>query len=67
MGSRRIPEKWLLLLLFTGVAGGLAGMLVFRHKSSKGSFRLKAVIPVLLGMAALVGVVWKFGIGGQAP
>ena len=32
-------------------------MMVFRHKSSKGSFQLKAVIPVLLGLAALIGVV----------
>ena len=48
-GGRRVPERSLLLpVLFGGLPGLLAGMLVFRHKTSKRSFQWK-----LAGFAAL--------------
>ncbi len=38
----RVPERVLLALSFSGgTLGALAGMKVFRHKTAKGSFRMK--------------------------
>lgn len=54
-GGRRVPEATLLWLAACGGWPGiLAGIGVFRHKSSKGSFQLKlagALIP-------FAGLVW---------
>ena len=57
-GAWRIPEKVLLSLsFFGGAAGGLLGMVLFRHKIRKGAFRL--VIPAALALqAALLLWVW---------
>ena len=57
-GSRRISERSLLLpVLFGGGPGLLAGMLFFRHKTSKRSFQVKfAGALVLWGLSLL----WMF-------
>ena len=53
LGARRLPEAWLLWpLALGGVAGGWLAMSVFRHKTKKTSFRVKAVL------ASLVNVLW---------
>lgn len=51
---RRIPESVLLALaLVGGTLGALAGMLLFRHKTAKKSFRLKFLgILILQAVAA---------------
>jgi len=47
--GRRVPESNLILLgALGGWPGGLAGMSVFRHKTAKGTFKLKyglALVP----------------------
>ncbi len=51
----RIPESTLLLLsLIGGSAGGLLGMLLFRHKTRHAAFFLG--IPVMLVLHA--GILW---------
>lgn len=48
-GGWRIPEKILLSLsLFGGGIGGLAGMLVFRHKTRKNIFWLATIVGIAL-------------------
>ena len=54
-GWRRVPERLLLALgLAGGTVGALAGMHSFRHKTAKGSFRLRfwAVVVLQLALAA---------------
>lgn len=47
-GARRTPEARLLLLAFLGgFPGGWLGMSVFRHKTRKGSFRLRMFLVTL--------------------
>ncbi|MBN2491546.1 MAG: DUF1294 domain-containing protein [Planctomycetes bacterium] len=56
-GSRRsrIPERLLLThALAGGCAGALAAMQLFRHKTAKGSFRLRFWAIVVLEVAAIV-------------
>lgn len=54
-GGWRVPELQLVLWgAAGGWLGGMFGMLVFRHKTSKGSFHLKYGI----GLLILVGLVW---------
>jgi uncharacterized membrane protein YsdA (DUF1294 family) len=54
--GQRLPESWLLLLAaFGGWPGGLLGMKLFRHKTSKGYFLFKfavALVPFLLEVYA---------------
>ena len=46
-GGWRIPEKVLLgLTLFGGGLGGLAGMLVFRHKTRKNIFWFVTIVGI---------------------
>ena len=52
-GWRRIPERVLLICMVLGVVGGLTGMRLFKHKTRKTSFQLKALLPVLLGSLLL--------------
>ncbi len=43
--GRRVPEFHLLLVAtLGGWLGGLAGMLIFQHKTAKASFKLKYAI-----------------------
>ena len=50
----RVPEKVLLALAIAGgTAGALGGMLIFRHKTAKGKFRLKLWL-VVVGQAAAI-------------
>jgi len=45
----RIPERVLLgLTILGGGVGGLAGMLVFRHKTRKNVFWLAAIVGIVL-------------------
>lgn len=56
--KRRIPEKTLFILtLFGGTVGGLLGMKVFHHKTSKTSFLL-----IFFGIVALQIVLLYFGL-----
>ena len=56
-GGWRIPERWLVaLVLLGGALGGLAGMLVFRHKTRKASFWVLVGIGLLLHAAIFIGI-----------
>ncbi len=53
--ARRIPEATLVLLgAAGGWLGGLAAMLLFRHKTAKFSFQLKYA----LGLLVWAGLLW---------
>lgn len=48
----RIPEKTLLLMgLFFGSIGQIAGMKIFRHKTQKWYFKVSAVLFLILHIA----------------
>ena len=54
----RIPERVLLgLTILGGGIGGLAGMLVFRHKTRKNVFWLAAVVG--MGLLIYFAVFWR--------
>ncbi len=55
----RIPE-WLLLLcsLMGGTIGSVLGMLVFRHKTSKISFKLKFILTII-SQLLFVYIFWQ--------
>ena len=54
----RIPERVLLgLTLLGGGIGGLAGMLVFRHKTRKTVFWLAAIVEI--GLLIYLAVFWR--------
>lgn len=57
-GGRRIPERVLLgLTLFGGGIGGLAGMLVFRHKTRKNIFWVAAIVGI--GILIYLTFFWQ--------
>lgn len=57
---RRVPESFLVLLgALGGWPGGLLGMKVFRHKTSKRSFQFKYAL-ALVPCAALVWAWWQW-------
>jgi uncharacterized membrane protein YsdA (DUF1294 family) len=62
-GGDRVPEARLFLIsLLGGWPGALLAMLLFRHKTAKGSFQLKLVAAVLLWsavVAAAVALAWR--------
>lgn len=61
-GAWRIPEKVLLgFSFFGGAAGGILGMLAFRHKTRHWYFWAVNVIG-LVWQAALFGVLLYFGV-----
>ena len=62
-GRHRVAESslWLVSAL-GGWPGGLLGMVVFRHKSSKLSFRFKFILAFVV-WAALVAGAWKLAKG----
>ena len=56
--GRRVPESFLVLLgALGGWPGGLLGLKVFRHKTSKRSFQFKYAL-ALVPCAALVWAWW---------
>lgn len=58
-GRRRTPESTLLLLgLPLASPGMLLGMKVFRHKTSKRSFQLKAAVVVFANLLMAAGLGW---------
>ncbi len=60
-GSRRIPEKTLLWCAFLlGGIGGMAGMLVFRHKTQHTKFRILLPLALILTLAAVGAYTWFF-------
>lgn len=62
-GSRRISEKTLLWCAFLlGGAGGIAGMLVFRHKTRHTKFRILLPMALILTVAAVGAYVFFFVI-----
>jgi uncharacterized membrane protein YsdA (DUF1294 family) len=57
-GGWRIPERTLLSLsLFGGGIGGLAGMLVFRHKTRKNIFWLVTIVGI--GLLIYLALFWR--------
>ena len=61
-GARRIPEATLLLFaILGGSAGGILGMLLFRHKTRHAAFALGLPL-ILLAQLALAWAVWKYVI-----
>ncbi len=57
-GSRRVPEKTLFLLaLIGGAAGGLCGMLVFRHKTKHWYFVVGFPLIFLIQVAVAVYII----------
>ena len=60
-GAWRIPEKTLLTLaFFGGWPGAWFGAKVFRHKSSKQSFRRKLMVVTILNLALFGWILWAF-------
>ena len=54
----RIPERVLLgLTILGGGVGGLAGMLVFRHKTRKNGFWLAAIVGI--GLLIYFAAFWR--------
>ena len=61
-GARRIPESTLLLFsILGGSAGGILGMLLFRHKTRHAAFALGLPL-ILLAQLALTYVICKYVI-----
>lgn len=61
-GAWRIPEKVLLgFSFFGGAAGGILGMLAFRHKTKHWYFWAVNILG-LIWQAALFGVLLYFGV-----
>ena len=58
LGWNRISERALYVAMILGPLGALLGMKLFRHKTSKTSFQLRAIVPFLLGCALLIGAVY---------
>ncbi len=57
-GGNRVAESTLLWSsALGGWPGGLLGMILFRHKSAKGSFQLKFLAAALLWSALLAGAL----------
>jgi uncharacterized membrane protein YsdA (DUF1294 family) len=55
----RVPERVLLVLaLAGGTPGAFLGMRVFRHKTSKGSFRFKVCLAVLVQAVVIAVYYW---------
>ena len=51
-GGSRVSEKALLMFSFLGPLGAMMGILLFQHKVSKGSFKMKLVPVLVLGLGA---------------
>ena len=57
-GGNRVAESTLLWSsALGGWPGGLLGMILFRHKSAKGSFQLKFIAAALLWSALVAGAL----------
>ena len=60
-GSRRVPERTLLWCAFLlGGAGGIAGMLVLRHKTRHTKFRVLLPMALIFTLAAVVAYNYFF-------
>ena len=60
-GRRRVPEKTLLWCAFLlGGVGGMAGMLVFRHKTRHTKFRILLPLALILTLAAVGTYIYFF-------
>ena len=58
-GAWRVPEKTLLSLAFVGGwPAAWLGAKVFRHKSSKQSFRRKLAVVTVLNLALFGWILW---------
>src|SRR5690606_8368608 len=65
-GRSRISEKHLLIIsVLGGWLGSLAGMLYFRHKTAKTSFKLKFAVAALLWAALLAGYWYNRALLGE--
>ncbi len=65
-GKRRVPERTLLILAFSGgCIGALLGMYLLRHKTKHARFVILVPLAVLLWVAAFVLLVlYCFGVIG---
>jgi uncharacterized membrane protein YsdA (DUF1294 family) len=62
-GGRRVAESSLFWVsALGGWPGGLLGLILFRHKSAKGSFQLKFAAAFVIWVA-LVVAVWRLSGG----
>lgn len=60
-GRRRVAESSLCLVsALGGWPGGLLGIIIFRHKSSKPSFLFKFSLALAVWLILIAGA-WKFG------
>jgi uncharacterized membrane protein YsdA (DUF1294 family) len=60
-GRMRVPEKVLLALTFAGgTMGTILGRSLFRHKTVKGSFRVK--LWMVVGLQVILILVYKFWV-----
>lgn len=58
-GQWRVPERWLVaLVLLGGALGGLAGMLIFRHKTRKKGFWVLISIGLIIHIAVFFWLGW---------
>jgi uncharacterized membrane protein YsdA (DUF1294 family) len=58
-GASRVPEATLLLLALPLASPGmLLGMKLFRHKTRKRSFQIKAAVVVFANLLMLAALVW---------
>lgn len=65
-GARRVSESTLCwVCALGGWPGGLAGLLLFRHKSAKGTFQLKFAL-ALAGFALGVWGALEWIVAGQS-
>lgn len=59
--QRRISENFLLGISFAGgTIGAVAGMLLFRHKISKGSFLFKFALVVIVQILLFLAIQYFF-------
>ena len=58
---RRVPEATLLLFCFVGGwPGAIVGQQLFRHKTQKQPFKTYFMVSVVLNVAVLMLVAWRF-------
>jgi uncharacterized membrane protein YsdA (DUF1294 family) len=59
-GARRIKEKTLIgMCALGGWPGGVIGMLLFRHKVSKGNFKVAVAIAILVNLLVIYLIFWN--------
>lgn len=60
--TRRVSERTLLALAFSGGVGAWVGMLFFRHKTQKNRFRFGVPALAALQVVVVLGLAWWAGV-----